>query len=190
VTTDLLSVWTDPDTAMHAVGSSLGIFDHEVSSANVVLPGESPLRDALYDVLLYLVNDGALEQRACADGRYAFRWRDDNASAAVTTDAASTRLDAYLASLPVADDFILSTPRREQRRRSWRRLAATTAPLLLPATSCALAILAFVLFGRSVAIGVAVALLLIGVVGLVRRVPLAGFWMVGVVTAALVLRLS
>ena len=50
VTTDLLSEWTDPDTAMEAVGNSLGVFDH-VPSAVVVLRGDSPLRTALYDVL-------------------------------------------------------------------------------------------------------------------------------------------
>ena len=76
VTTDLLSEWTDPDTAMEAVGNSLGVFDRGPSAVRV-LHGDARLRDALYDVLLRLVDGGALETRACADGRYAFRWRAD-----------------------------------------------------------------------------------------------------------------
>ena len=35
VTTDLLAEWTDPDTAMEAVGNSLGRFDHGPSSSNI-----------------------------------------------------------------------------------------------------------------------------------------------------------
>src|SRR5437773_12447038 len=62
VTTDLLSEWTDPDTAMEAVGNSLGVFDH-ATSATAQMHGESPLRAALYTVLLRLVDGGALETR-------------------------------------------------------------------------------------------------------------------------------
>src|SRR4029077_13413687 len=128
VTTDLLSVWTDPDTAMHAVGTSLGIFDEPVANAGVVGPTETPLRNALFDLLLQLVDDGELEKRACADGRYAFRWRDDTASpasTAVSTEAVSARLDAYFASMPRA---MPSGIARAGRDRSRSRLFAMAAP--------------------------------------------------------------
>ena len=109
-----LSVWTDPDTAMHAVGTSLGIFDDQVSAGRLG-PTESPLRSALLDVLLALVDDGELEKRACADGRYAFRWREDVASSAVSTEAVSARLDAYLAAMPRAMPFGQSIARAGAR---------------------------------------------------------------------------
>src|SRR4051794_7085771 len=47
VTTDLLAVWTDPDTAMEAVGASLGIFGQRVTEVRRVLATETPLRRAL-----------------------------------------------------------------------------------------------------------------------------------------------
>jgi hypothetical protein len=70
------------------------------------------------------------------------------------------------------------------------RVVATTAPLVLPALSFLLAILAFVLFGQTVALVVIAVLALLGVVGLARRVPLAGFWTLGVVVAGIVVRMS
>lgn len=198
MTTDLLSVWTDPDTAMHAVGASLGIFGDRVSDAGVTLPPASPLREALLDVLLTLVDDGELEKRACADGRYAFRWRADVESTAVSTDATSARLDACLASMPramparvaLAPPIVVDAPAVPARRSRWLRFVATTAPLLLPASSCVLALVAFVVLGHAIGLVVVGALALLGVVGLVRRVPLAGFWTVGVVVAGLLMRLS
>ena len=199
MTTDLLSVWTDPDTAMHAVGTSLGIFDEQTSTGRFV-PTESPLRGALLDVLLVLVDDGQLEKRACADGRYAFRWRDGGVSSAVSTDAVSPRLDAYLAAMPRAMPSGVdrsepapigeAAPAAPVPRPRWPRLVQTTAPLLLPTLSCLLALLAFVVLGQSVGLIVVGALALIGVVGVVRRVPLAGFWTSGLILAGLVVRLS
>ncbi len=190
MTTDLLAVWTDPDTAMHAVGTSLGIFAEPLSDAGVVGPTELPLRNALLDLLLQLVDDGELEKRACADGRYAFRWRDDTASpasTAVSTDAVSARLDAYFASMPRA---MPSGIARAGRDRSTSRLFAMAAPLVLPALSCMLALFAFVVLGNAVGVVVVVALALPGVVGLVRRVPLAGFWTTGLIVAGLLVRMS
>jgi hypothetical protein len=197
VTTDLLSVWTDPDTAMHAVGSSLGIFDDPMSDSGVVLATESPLRDALLNVLLQLVDDGELEKRACLDGRYAFRWREDAAPTAVSTDAVSARLDAYFASMPrevplrvaqAAAPVVGEVP--AVRARYWPRTVAIAAPLAVPALSCFVALATYVMLGHAIGVGVVVALGLLGVVGLVRRVPLAGFWTTGLVVAALLMRLS
>ena len=183
---DLLSVWTDPDTAMHAVGASLGIFRDHVSDLRGVEASGSPVRNALYDALLTLVDEGALEKRACSDGRYAFRWRDNAESAAVSTDATSARLDTWLAAMP------RSLPWRVPPERApyWPRIVASVAPLLLPALSCLLALVAFVAFGHPVGIAVVGVLVLVGVVGLIRRVPLAGFWTTGLVGAALLMRLS
>jgi hypothetical protein len=69
---------------MHAVGTSLGVFT--ALDADRVLGDETPLRDALFDILLTLVEGGALEMRPADDGRYAFRWRADYATAGVDAD--------------------------------------------------------------------------------------------------------
>jgi hypothetical protein len=53
-----------------------------------------------------------------------------------------------------------------------------------------LALLAFVWLDHTLALATAVVLVLVGVVGLVRRVPFAGFWTVGVILASLLFRLS
>ena len=202
MTTDLLSVWTDPDTAMRAVGTSLGIFADPLSGSAETGPDESSLQQALLDVLLDLVDQGELEKRACADGRYAFRWRGDTASTAVATDAVSARLDAHLASMPRQLPLGLAPARAEAPiavdpapspaapRRRWPRLLATAAPLVLPASSCLLALLAFVALGHAVGLVVVAGLALLGVVGLVRRVPLAGFWTTGLIVAGVLMRLS
>jgi hypothetical protein len=198
VTTDLLSVWTDPDTAMHAVGTSLGIFDNGRSDPGAVGPSGSPLRTALFDVLLALVDEGELEKRACGDGRYAFRWREDVESTAVCTDATSARLEACLGSMPREMPWSVGTGLVPARDPNGPGPLATmaplilpaVAPLLLPAVSCVLALAAFVLLGNVVGIAVLVALALAGVVGLARRVPLAGFWTMGLVVAAFLMRVS
>ena len=78
---------------------------------------------------------------------------------------------------------------REPERR-WPRAIAPVAPLVLPAVSCVLALLAFVWLDHPVAFAVAVALTLVGVIGLIRRVPFAGFWTAGMIVASLLLRLS
>lgn len=199
MTTDLLSVWTDPDTAMHAVGTSLGIFEDGIADPGTAGPPGSPLRNALFDVLLTLVDEGELETRACADGRYAFRWREAVESRAVCTDATSARLDACLGAMPRAVPWradLGATPLAVDagvapaRQPPWPRFLAMTAPLLLPSVSCVLVLVAFVVLGNVVGFAVLGALALAGVVGLVRRVPLAGFWTSGLVVAALVMRVS
>jgi hypothetical protein len=75
----LLGSWTDADTAMQIVGTSLGIF--EALDPDRVLAEETPLRRALFDVLLSLVEGGAVEMRTADGGRFAFRWRTDYAEA-------------------------------------------------------------------------------------------------------------
>ena len=197
MTTDLLSAWTDPDTAMEAVGTSLGIFGARAPDARVALAAPQ-LRDALLGVLFCLVDRGELEKRALADGRYAFRWHDEFVDAAVATDARSARLDACLESMRGASVATLGrfsvqtveTPAPPAPARPWARLIAPTAPLVFPAVSCMLAILAFVWLARSAALVVAVALALAGVIGLVRRVPFAGLWTLGLIVAGLLVRLS
>ena len=199
MTTDLLSVWTDPDTAMHAVGTSLGIFDDGMPDPGTAGPPGSPLRNALFDVLLTLVDEGELEKRACVDGRYAFRWREAVESRAVCTDATSARLDACLGSMPrempwsadlAATPLAVDAGVAPARQSPWPRFLAMAAPLLLPTVSCVLALVVFVLLGNMVGFVVLGGLALAGVVGLVRRVPLAGFWTSGLVVAALVMRVS
>jgi len=182
VTTDLLSEWTDPDTAMEAVGNSLGVFD-DATSATAQLNGESPLRSTLYVVLLRLVDGGALETRACTDGRLTFRWR---AELGTPTPAAANALVASHAAAP-------APPVRRTRptvHPFWHRLAVQTAPLLLPTVSCVLVLLAFVWLDQSVALVIAAAMAVAGVVGVIRRVEFATFWTVGLVIAGLLLRFS
>jgi hypothetical protein len=86
VAASLLTSWTDADTAMQIVGASLGLFGAGLLDPTVVLATETPLRNALFDVLLSLVEGGALQIRVTSDGRYAFRWRDDVAVAGLYPD--------------------------------------------------------------------------------------------------------
>ena len=79
----LLGTWTDSDTAMQIVGTNLGMFGAGLE-AEAVLSRETPLRDALFDILLSLVEGGALEMRPMDDGRHAFRWRADYAVAGLS----------------------------------------------------------------------------------------------------------
>jgi hypothetical protein len=87
---ELLARWTDSDTAMQIVGTSLGVFGAGRLDPEVVLARETPLRNALFDVLLNLVEGGALDVRPTDDGHYAFRWRADYAVGALNADAATT----------------------------------------------------------------------------------------------------
>src|ERR1700690_1478746 len=48
----LLGAWTDSDTAMQIVGTSLGIFGPDLLDPELALSSETPLRNALFDVLL------------------------------------------------------------------------------------------------------------------------------------------
>lgn len=179
VTADLLSVWTDPETAIDAVGTSLAVLDEQPSR----------LRDELYGVLLDLVDRGELEKRALSDGRFAFRWRDDPDPDAVSTDAESARLVACLAATPFRS-AAPAGPQSAPAARHLPRMVVLAVPLAVPAMSCLLAILALVWFGRPFAFAVAGIFALAGVIGLFRRVPFAGFWTAGVVLASVLLRFS
>ena len=64
------------------------------------------------------------------------------------------------------------------------------APLLLPTVSCVIVLLAFVWLDQSVALLIAAAMAVVGVIGVIRRVQLAAFWTVGLVIAGLLLRFS
>src|SRR5215217_3127198 len=90
VAASLLSNWTDADTAMQIVGSSLGVFGSGLLDPTTVLSTETPLRNALFDVLLSLVGGAALELRGAPGNRSAFRWRDDMAIAGLAPDGAKT----------------------------------------------------------------------------------------------------
>lgn len=89
VAASLLRAWTDSDTAMQIVGASLGVFGVGPLDPTVVLSDETPLRNALFDVLLSLVEGGALDMRTTDDGRYAFRWREDIAVAGLSRPGAT-----------------------------------------------------------------------------------------------------
>jgi len=85
----LLGTWTDSDTAMQIVGTSLGIFGPDLLDPELALSDETPLRNALFDVLLSLVEGGALDMRPTDDGLYAFRWRADYAVAGLTSETSN-----------------------------------------------------------------------------------------------------
>jgi hypothetical protein len=89
--------------------------------------------------------------------------------------------------IPAVEPF---DPPRNERNRHWPRLLAVAAPLLLPTASCLLALLVFVRLDHAFALVIAGALIVVAVIGLVRRVPFAGFWTVGLVVAGLLLRFS
>ncbi len=89
VAASLLTSWTDADTAMQIVGTSIGVFAEGPLDPTVVLSTETPLRNALFDVLLSLVEGGAVEMRTTGDDRYAFRWRNDIAVAGLTPNGSS-----------------------------------------------------------------------------------------------------
>jgi hypothetical protein len=89
VAASLLTSWTDAETAMQIVGTSLGVFGESPLDPTVVLSRETPLRNALFDVLLSLVEGGAVEMRTTGDERYAFRWRRDIAVAGLIPNGSS-----------------------------------------------------------------------------------------------------
>src|SRR5258706_9374085 len=98
----LLTTWTDADTAMQVVGGSLGLFGTGLLDPTVVLSKETALRNALFDILLSLVEGGAVEMRVAGDNRYAFRWRDDVAIAGLAPDG-STPIDLAVPSPYLAE---------------------------------------------------------------------------------------
>jgi len=258
VTTDLLAVWTDPDTAMEAVGTNLGIFDDRVASPSKVLAADERLRNTLFDVLLSLVEGGALEMRPCGGGRHAFRWRDDFASPNANRNGTNGNAANGLAAPPVeakppwpttapvteapltpppveatqppepapvteapltpppveaapapepppqAPPVVVAVPLpgADADTPDVAQISAPTpqpgasrpilqAPLLVvPAVSALLAVLCYLWLATGLAIAVIAVMLVAGIVGLVRRVPFAGAWVVGIVAAGLLLRFS
>jgi hypothetical protein len=143
---ELLATWTDSDTAMQIVGTNLGIFGAGLLDPEIVLASETPLRNALFDVLLSLAEGGAVDVRPTGDGYYAFRWRKDYALGALNSDRATTiDIDApspYLLELADArrerDQAIARAETAEalaaEREDSLRRIggllqAGTSAPL-------------------------------------------------------------
>jgi hypothetical protein len=102
VAASLLPSWTDAETAMQIVGTSLGLFGAGPLDPTVVLSAETSLRNALFDVLLSLVEGGALEMRVAGDNRYAFRWRDDVAIAGLAAGD-STPIDLAVPSPHLAE---------------------------------------------------------------------------------------
>ena len=71
-----------------------------------------------------------------------------------------------------------------------RRFVSEVAPALIAVAICSFVILLSVWFDAAVGVFISAALLLVGVVGLVRRVPLARAYTFGLVVAALLIRLS
>ena len=131
VAASLLSAWTDSDTAMQVVGASLGVFGPGPLDPTVVLATETPLRNALFDVLLSLVEGGALEIRTTSGGRYAFRWRPDIAVAGLQPNG-STAIDIAVPSPYLAELERVSAERDEALGRADRAeaLAAERERLL------------------------------------------------------------
>lgn len=133
---ELLGTWTDSDTAMQIVGTSLGVFGEDLLDPEVVLAKETPLRNALFDVLLSLVEGGALDVRPTGDGHYAFRWRADYAVGALSPEMATT-IDIEVPSPYVAE---LAEARRErdealERAESAEALAGERARHAEPAVT-------------------------------------------------------
>jgi hypothetical protein len=113
----LLTTWTDADTAMQIVGGSLGLFGTGLLDPTVVLSTETSLRNALFDILLSLVEGGAVEMRVAGDNRYAFRWRDDVAIAGLAPDG-STPIDLAVPSPYLAELERVQAERDEARSRA------------------------------------------------------------------------
>lgn len=81
-------------------------------------------------------------------------------------------------------------PSREETSPRRRRFVSEIAPALTAVTICSFVILVSEWFAVWVAAVVGVALMLVGVAGLVRRAPLARAYTFGLVIAALLIRLS
>lgn len=88
---------------------------------------------------------------------------------------------------PAVDTFI---PSRTQPVRLRSPFVSEVAPAVLAVLTCAFVILAFELLDPVVAAVVAAVLGLVGVIGLVQRVPLARSLTIGLVVAGLLIRFS
>jgi predicted anti-sigma-YlaC factor YlaD len=104
------------------------------------------------------------------------------------------RLERYVASVraprPVPAPVDTLIPSREVTPARRHHFVSEVAPALTAVGICAFVILLSEWFAVGVAAGVGGALTLVGVVGLVRRVPLARAYAFGLVIAALLIRLS
>jgi hypothetical protein len=88
---------------------------------------------------------------------------------------------------PPVDTLI---PAREEAYPHRRRFAEEVAPALVAVAICSFVILLSEWFDTAVAVVVGGALMLVGVVALVRRAPLARAFTFGLVVAALLIRFS
>jgi hypothetical protein len=107
---------------------------------------------------------------------------DPAARRATTVDT-----NAATSSVPPVDTLIPSYEVTPARRR---RFVSEIAPALTAVSICSFVILVYEWFAAGVAVGVGGALGLVGVAGLVRRLPLARAYMFGLIVAALLLKLS
>ena len=103
--------------------------------------------------------------------------------------AATIVVDSRTATSPMSTADTL-VPSRSRVPRLWPRLVMQTAPLLLGMSSCLLAILVFERLAAAVAVVIAGALAVAGVIGYLRGVPFAGSWTIGLLVAGLLLRIS
>ena len=120
-----------------------------------------------------------------------------NGRVEATPEEILAQLERYVASqragqappkpVSAADTFI---SRPEKRARHLPRPLAQAAPAVLTASSCALTILVFQWLDPAIAAVTATALLLAGAIGVVRRVPFAGSWTLGLIVAGLLIRFS
>jgi hypothetical protein len=110
-------------------------------------------------------------------------------SVPVPVDRRATALDTNAAarSVPPVDTLIPSHDVTPLRRRPF---VSEIAPALTAVSICSFVIVLYEWFAAGVAVGVGGALMLVGVVGLSRRLPLARAYMFGLVVAALLIRLS
>jgi hypothetical protein len=101
------------------------------------------------------------------------------------------RLERYAGSLrgrPQAVDTLI--PSRDEAPPRRRRFASEVAPGLMTVAICSFVILFSERFHPEVAVVMGAVLMLVGVVGIARRVPLAKAYTFGLVIAALLIRFS
>ncbi|MDQ1508833.1 MAG: hypothetical protein QOG50_677 [Actinomycetota bacterium] len=102
--------------------------------------------------------------------------------------ASASAAETDIAARPVPLDTLI--PSREETPRRRRHFASEVAPALTAVAICSFIILVSEWFDSVITVGVGAALMLVGVVALVRRVPLARAYTFGLVVAALLIRFS
>ena len=117
-----------------------------------------------------------------------------------TAEEVLARLERYVAlrraQLAVAVDAAAPPPidtllpPRVLRPRTRSRPVAETAAQMLAASSCVFAIILFEHLNHIVALAIFLALTIAGIVGIVRHIPLARWWTLGLVIAGLLVRFS